>query len=58
MKKLTRDEMKNVVGGLIDPGGSCDTPGACEAKSTDTKTCSCNSNCKCMCVTIIVGDPY
>jgi bacteriocin-like protein len=46
MKKLSKDEMKKVKGGLED---GCDKA-TCEAKSNSTRTCVCTVGGQCVCV--------
>ena len=45
MKKLSRDEMKNVMGGLKEQEGGCGTGISCDGKNEGdtcgTKTCCC-----------------
>ena len=49
MKKLSKEEMKKVIGGLEVPV-ACD-PVACEAKSSPTLgTCLCTKAPQCVCV--------
>ena len=59
MKKLSKDEMKLVVGGDgledqfgDDEGLACDPP-TCKAKSNSIRgECSCSSHGKCLCIKV------
>lgn len=51
MKPLTKDEMKQIKGGIEQ---TC-IDSVCEAKSTESKTCKCSpAGYGCLCTTIIV----